>query len=171
MVSIHLAGAPHRLERARISLAGCGLRTTSSSLDDATALGVTLPDDGGLTLALWRPGAHPFAEEALFSAGVPALHAWWDARRAAVGPFIARGASCCPRCHRAPVLTPSPSGEDPALASWALGWACLEALTYLRHGTSELIGASWCWDLADPGLISTSWAWTPGCRTPCCRSR
>lgn len=174
MVSLHVIGSPRRLARARAVFSGCDVAAVYRPLDPSTALGLMLPDDGGLTVALWRPCAHPVADEALFAAGVPVLHAWWDTVQAEVGPFVAHGATACPRCHRGCVVSPPAppsSGDSPALATWALSWACLEALAYLRDGTSELIGSSWRWKRADPGLLSTAWTPTGGCRTPGCVSR
>ncbi|HMR49456.1 MAG TPA: hypothetical protein PKE40_09520 [Arachnia sp.] len=171
MDTTHLIGEPSLLARAHTILTGCGLRIVSHPLDDSAAPGLALPDDGGLAIALWPPTTQPVADEILFSTGVPVLHAWWDGQFAEVGPFLARGASCCPRCHRISLTHEPSSGDDPALASWTLSWAGLAAIAYQRDGTSELIGASWRWEFGDPGLISAGWGLTGNCGAPGCVSR
>lgn len=150
MVAVQVVGGSEQLKYAVPAFSQTGLSARFTCHRPASPFPDGLPNRGSLTLALWQPGMDPVLEEALFSDGTPVLHAWWGEHRASVGPFVARGASPCPACQRSVTGTGGP--VHPLLASWALSWASLEAQAYLSHGTSELIGACWSWDLRDPGL-------------------
>lgn len=115
-----------------------------------------------LAVFAWPPGHRPTLEAETYAQQVGVLHVQWDGAQAQVGPFVTRGHGPCPGCLSAT----GPAGTAPrrpragslALAAWASSLAALQAQAVLHHHTSDLIGASLAWQLANPGLQVIDWA-------------
>lgn len=121
-----------------------------------------------LAILTWPPGRHPVLESEIYGAETGALHVWWHARGAAVGPYVAPGFGPCPACLSSAERTPSERGGLTELTAWASAWTALQALALLRHGTTDLMGSTWMWNIDEPGLSLFTWPWRADCRTRGC---
>lgn len=122
--------------------------------------------DAALAVFVGRPGTHPTLEAEAYVESIGAVHVSWDDSAAEVGPFVAPGAGPCPRCL-ASSRRQGP-GTDPGLEAWATSWAALQAAAILG-GCTDLVGASWAWRLASPGLGLVAWRARPECTVASCR--
>lgn len=123
--------------------------------------------DADLVLWVFQPGSHPSLESETHAAGVGALHVRWSATDAEVGPLVFRGFGPCPACLAASV-TCSPDGADPLFGAWTCSWAALQCASLLKSRRSELVGASWRWDLREAALTLARWPRRPDCPVPGC---
>lgn len=135
-----------RRSKLRVKVSGPGVARRTPG----TLIGTSLVVFG------WAPGTWPELEASAYAADIPALHAWWTADRAEVGPLVVRGLGPCPVClaGRAPEPSASPAG---ALADWVIASAALELQAALLNGVTDLAGASLTWLKERPGLSVTSW--------------
>lgn len=122
--------------------------------------------DCALTVFCSPPGTHTTLEAEVYAAESGAFHVTWDAGSALVGPFVAPGHGPCPSCL-AHASSPAGGGTHRALVSWASSLAALQVRDVLRGGT-DLVGVSWVWRLAHPGLSLTAWTKRACCRTTGC---
>ncbi|AQX14792.1 hypothetical protein BCR15_02280 [Tessaracoccus lapidicaptus] len=118
-----------------------------------------------LTVFTSLPGAQPTLEAECYAHATGALHVTWDDESALVGPFVAPGYGPCPSCLAQPAHPRGP-GHD-ALAAWASAWTALHALAVVE-GSSDVVGASWAWQLGEPGLALKTWRRRRGCPVAGC---
>lgn len=123
--------------------------------------------DADLVVWAFRPGLHPALEGEAHASGAGALYVRWNAEEAEVGPFVYRGLGPCPACL-APSSTALTAGSDPLLGAWACAWAALQCSALMSRHTSELVAASWRWNLHDPALVLAGWPRRHGCPVPGC---
>lgn len=122
-----------------------------------------------LAVLTWPPGRHPVLESEIYGAQTGALHVWWHARGAAVGPYVAPGFGPCPACLASAGRAPNERGASMHLGAWASFWAALQAMAVVQHGTTDLMGCTWTWHVDEPGLSLVTWPWRDQCRTRGCR--
>lgn len=124
--------------------------------------------DSPLNILTWPPGRHPVIESEIYGSATGALHVWWHARGAAVGPYVVPGFGPCPACLASSPKPQQERGEQTQLTSWAASWAALQTLAVIEHGTTELMGSTWTWNVDNPGLSLLTWPWRTNCATRGC---
>jgi len=123
----------------------------------------------GAEIIVWgfSPGTHPTLEAEAYTGGTIGLYAQWDDESAEVGPVCAPGRGPCTACLRRTRWSPR-GGLNALLGSWAAAWVALHCDALLRTGSTELVGASWVWDLSHPGLALRRWPRRSCCTVPGC---
>ncbi len=121
-----------------------------------------------LSILTWAPGRHPVLESEIYGGETGALHVWWHAKGAAVGPYVRPGFGPCPACLSSAQWRTSERGAAKHLTAWASAWTALQAMAVVEYGTTDLMGSSWTWNLDDPGLSLITWPWRVDCPTRGC---
>lgn len=122
-----------------------------------------------LTVLAWPPGRHPVLESEIYGAETGALHVWWHAKGAAVGPFVRPGFGPCPACLTSAGRRTCERGSAKHLTAWASAWTALQAIAVVEHGSTDLMGSTWTWHTDDPGLSLITWPWRADCPTRGCQ--
>lgn len=107
-------------------------------------------------------------ESEIYGAETGALHVWWHAKGAAVGPFVRPGFGPCPACLASAERRHPERGTLPHITAWAAAWTALQATAIVEHGATELMGSSWTWHTDNPGLSLLTWPWRATCRAGGC---
>ncbi|MDO5677513.1 MAG: hypothetical protein Q4G35_08420 [Propionibacteriaceae bacterium] len=121
-----------------------------------------------LAVLTWPPGRHPVVESEIYGAETGALHVWWHAKGAAIGPYVRPGFGPCPACLTSVPRSLTERGTSRHVTAWAAAWVALQAMAVVEHGSTDLMGTSWTWHTDNPGLSLMSWPWRTACRTRGC---
>ncbi|GAA4888715.1 hypothetical protein GCM10025789_01260 [Tessaracoccus lubricantis] len=161
-------GSPARTAPIAAGLQRAGMFARTVTPRDAhRSPGTT--SSSALAVLTWAPGRHPVLESEIYGEEIGALHVWWDAKGAAVGPYVAPGFGPCPACLASRENQPAERGTGRHLTAWAASWAALQAMAVLQHGTTDLMGSTWTWNVEQPGLSLITWPWRTGCPTRGCQ--
>lgn len=163
---IVIVGAPARTQLLALAHERAGLSASQLTLREA-ALSPSALVGACLALFAVRPGTAPALEAQAYLLDHGCLYVTWGRDSAIVGPHATRGLGPCPQCL-ASAHASLTHGASAALGSWAAAWAALQSVGIVHHAVSELVGASWRWQLSQPGLTLEAWPRSPACRTPGC---
>lgn len=165
--SLMVVGSPTRTAPIAAGLQRAGLFTRTITARAAhRSPGCT--SSSSLAILTWPPGRHPIIESEIYGAETGALHVWWHARGAAVGPYVQPGFGPCPACLTSAQRQLTERGTTMHVTAWASAWTALQAAALVQHGTTDLMGSSWTWNTDNPGLSLLTWPWRTNCPTRGC---